>query len=51
MPIEFIYLAVVFIVAIIGFSVFKRPMHECMIASLIALVLVTGTWANLGTII
>jgi len=51
MPIEFLYLAVVFVVAIIGFSIFKRPIHECMLAAFIALVLVTGSWAGLGTII
>ena len=48
MPVEFLYLAVVFIVAIIGFSFLKRPLYECMIYAFIALVAVTGTWANMG---
>ncbi len=48
MPVEFLYLAVVFIVAIIGFSFLKRPLYECMIYAFIALVAVTGTWANVG---
>lgn len=48
MPIEFLYLAVVFAVAIVGFSIIKRPLHECMLAAFIALVAVTNTWANIG---
>ena len=48
MPVEILYLAVVFIVAIIGFSVLKRPLYECMLAAFIVLVAVTGTWANIG---
>lgn len=51
MPIEVFYLAVVFAVAIIGFSVLKRPLYECMLASFVVLVAVTGTWANIGTYI
>jgi len=51
MPIEVLYLAVVFVVAIIGFCVFKRPLYECMLLAFIALVAVTGTWANIGTYI
>jgi len=48
MPIEFLYLAVVFVVAIIGFSVLKRPLHECMLAAFVVLLSVTGTWRNAG---
>jgi len=48
MPIEVLYLAVVFVVAIIGFVIFKRPLYECMLLSFIALVAVTGTWSNIG---
>lgn len=48
MPIEFLYLASVFVVAIIGFSVLKRPLYECMLAAFIVLVAVTGTWNNIG---
>ena len=51
MPIEFLYFAVVFIVAIIGFMVLKRPLYECMLASFVVLVAVSGTWANVGTYI
>ena len=51
MPIEIWYLVVVFIVAIIGFVVFKRPLYECMLASFVALVAVTGTWKNVGNYI
>jgi len=51
MPIEFLYLGVVFAVAIIGFMVIKRPLYECMLAAFIALVAVTGTWANIGNYI
>jgi len=46
MPIEFLYLAVVFAVAIVGFMVIKRPLYECMLASFVALLAVTGTWAG-----
>ena len=48
MPIEFLYLGVVFAVAILTFSVFKRPLYESMLYSFIALVAVTGMWANIG---
>ncbi len=48
MPVEFLYLGVVFLVAIIGFSVLKRPLYECMLASFVVLMAVTNTWVNLG---
>lgn len=48
MPIEVFYLAVVFVVAIIGFCVLKRPLYECMLAAFITLLAVTGTWGNAG---
>ncbi|MBQ7038198.1 MAG: TRAP transporter large permease subunit [Clostridia bacterium] len=51
MPIELLYLAVVFAVAIVCFSILKRPLYECMLVAFIALVAVTGTWANIGTYI
>ena len=47
MPIEFLYLAVVFVVAIIGFMILKRPLYECMLAAFVVLVIVTGTWENI----
>lgn len=51
MPIEVFYLAVVFVVAIVGFCILKRPLYECMLLAFIALLAVTGTWANIGTYI
>lgn len=51
MPIELVYLAVVFAVAIIGFTALKRPLYECMLAAFVVLVIVSGTWANTGTYI
>lgn len=51
MPIEFLYLAAVFAVAIIGFTIFKRPLYECMLAAFVVLVAVTGTWADVGSFI
>ncbi len=51
MPIEFLYLSVVFVVAIIGFTILKRPLYECMLAAFIVLVAVTGTWADMGSFI
>ncbi len=51
MPIELLYLAVVFAVAIVCFSILKRPLYECMLVAFVALVLVTGTWGNIGTYI
>ncbi|MBO5312822.1 MAG: TRAP transporter large permease subunit [Clostridia bacterium] len=48
MPIEFLYLIVVFAVAIVFFTVLKRPLHESMLASFIVLMCVTGKWASLG---
>ncbi len=49
MPTEFLYLVIVFAVAIIGFTVLKRPLYECMLAAFVVLVIVTGTWANIWT--
>ena len=42
MPIELLYLAIVFAVAIVGFTVLKRPLYECMLYAFIALVIVSG---------
>ena len=47
MPIEFFYLAIIFVVAIIGFVIIKRPLYECMLMSFIVLVAVTGTWTSI----
>lgn len=51
MPVEFLYLAAVFAVAIIVFGVLKRPLHEAMLAAFIVLVAITGSWANVGAYI
>ena len=51
MPIEFLYLAAVFAVAIIGFSLFKRPLYECMLISFIVLVAITNTWGSMWSFI
>ena len=51
MPIEFLYLAAVFAVAIIVFGLFKRPLHEAMLAAFFVLVAITGSWANVGAYI
>lgn len=51
MPIEFIYLGIVFLVAIVLFLFFKRPLYECMLASFVVLVIITGTWTNIGTFV
>ncbi len=51
MIVEFWYLIAVFAVAIIGFSILKRPLYECMLAAFVVLVAITGTWANIGTYI
>lgn len=48
MPVEIMYLAVVFAVALVCFCVLKRPLYECMLFAFIALVAVTGTWENVG---
>ena len=48
MIIELWYLIAVFAVAIIGFSILKRPLYECMLASFVVLVAITGTWSNIG---
>lgn len=48
MPIEFFYLAAVFVVAIIGFTFLKRPLYECMLAAFIVLVAITGSWSSIG---
>ena len=49
MPIEFLYLAIVFAVAIVGFTLLKRPLYECMFGAFIILVAVTKTWTSIGT--
>lgn len=49
MPIEFLYLAVVFAVCIIWFSILKRPLYEAMLVAFVAIVataaIVTGEFS------
>lgn len=47
MPKEVLYLIIVFAAAIIGFTVLKRPLYECMLAAFLILVAVSGTWPQL----
>lgn len=49
MPIEFLYLGIVFAVAIIGFTLLKRPLYECMLVAFIVLVAATNTWSSMFT--
>ena len=49
MPIEFLYLAIVFVVAIVGFTLLKRPLYECMLAAFLVLVAVTNSWSQIFT--
>lgn len=51
MPVEFLYLVVVFAVAIIGFLALKRPIYECMLAAFVVLLLVSGTLPRAGEFI
>lgn len=51
MPIEILYLGLVFLIAIIGFTILKRPLYECMLAAFVVLVAATGTWSDMGTFI
>ncbi len=51
MPIEFLYLLLIFVVAIIGFSVLKRPLYECMLVVFFVLVAISGSWAKTGSYI
>lgn len=46
MPIEILYLAIVFAVAIIFFCFFKRPLYECMFIAFVVLLSVSGTWSD-----
>lgn len=48
MPIEFVYLIVVFAVAILFFTGLKRPLHESMLAAFLVLMCVTGKWESIG---
>ena len=46
MPVEFLYLAAVFVVAILGFTLLKRPLYECMLVAFIVLVAIS-VWPEL----
>ena len=47
-PIEFVYLIVVFAVAILFFTVIKRPLHESMLAAFVVLMFVMWKWDKVG---
>ena len=47
-PIEVLYLAAVFVTAILVFCVFKRPLYEAMLLAFLVLMTITGTWGNIG---
>lgn len=47
MPMEFVYLLLVFAIAILGFTVLKRPLYECMLAAFLVLVFVTGNYSSI----
>ena len=47
MPQAFIYLGIMLGVILIWFLLLKRPIYEAILLSFIALVAVTGTWANI----
>ena len=51
MPIEILYIILVFAVVIIWFSVLKRPLYESMLISFIVLVMCTKTYGKLGVYI
>lgn len=51
MPIEFTYLGIVFVVAILGFTVLKRPLYECMLAAFVILTIFTENIGNVGSYI
>lgn len=49
MPKELIYLIIVFFISILGFTILKRPLYECMFAAFIVLIAVTGNWSHIFT--
>lgn len=50
-PEGFLLLGIVFGICVIGFSVLKRELHECMIVAFLALLIYTGEWGQLGNFI
>jgi TRAP-type C4-dicarboxylate transport system permease large subunit len=51
MPSAFIYLGILLLTIVIWFMVFKRPVYEAILISFIILLIVTGTWGNIGSYI
>jgi len=47
MKIQLLFLGVVFAVAIIGFTILKRPLYECMLVAFLVLVALTNKWSNI----
>ncbi len=46
MPVEFLYFGAVFAVCILGFTLLKRPLYECMFVAFIVLVAITNSWGG-----
>lgn len=51
MPSTFLYLGILLLVFCLWFLLFKRPVYEAAAASFIVLLIVTGTWKNIGAYI
>ena len=48
MPIAFTYLLIMLAVICVWFMLLKRPVYEAVLVSFVALVAITGSWANIG---
>ena len=51
MPMCLVYLGVMLLVICVWFLAFKRPVYEAILISFIILLIVTGTWGNIGSYI
>ena len=51
MPTTFAYLGILLLVICIWFLLFKRPVYEAVAVSFLVLLLITGTWKNIGSYI
>lgn len=48
MPATFFYLAIMLVVIVVWFVVFKRPVYEAILLSFVILLTISGTWGNVG---
>lgn len=48
MPVSFLYLGIMLAVICLWFMLLKRPIYESIFVSFVVLLLVTGTWKNVG---